>query len=262
MSPSPAQHQSPTPIHAGDNWFDGAFSSLVAQFWRAAVPPAETQAESLFLETMLGQRSDPGVHLLDIMCGSGRLARPMGRLGYRVTGIDLSQAMIDEALVDPLPDRVSLIRADMRSLSGEAVFDGAYCFGNSWGYIDHADTVDFLARLNRCLRAGARFVIETGAIAESLLPDFRPDIRMSIDGFRFRALNRYDTSTSILHTEFRVAKGSQQARFLGRQTVYTLGELNRMMADARFAPVGFYAAPDFRPYRLGAERLMAVYEKS
>jgi len=172
MSPSPAQSLTQTPITAGDNWFDGVFSSLVAAFWRAAVPPAETQAESLFLETMLGQRSHPGVHILDVMCGSGRLALPMGRLGYRVTGIDLSQAMIDESLADPLPDNVSLICADMRSLTGESVFDGAYCFGNSWGYIDHRDLVEFLSRLYRCLRPGTRFVIETGAIAESLLPGF------------------------------------------------------------------------------------------
>jgi len=73
---------------------------------------------------------------------------------------------------------------------------------------------------------------------------------MSIDGFKFRALNRYDMATSILHTEFRVA-AVRNRRGFGRQTVYTLGELNRMMADARFKPVGFYAARIFAPFAWG-----------
>jgi len=247
------------PLTARPDWYRTAFSSLVADFWRIAVPAAETQAEVLFLETMLGPPK--GRRLLDVMCGSARLARPLAVKGYRVTGLDVSQAMLDDAGREPLPPGLDLICRDMRELDDVGLYGGAYCFGNSFGYIAHEDTVDFLTRLHGALIQGARFVIETGAIAESLLCDFKPEIRMTAGDFRFRALNRYDLKTSVLHTEFRVTRGLQQERFTGSQVVYTTGELNRLMARAGFNLISLYGAPDFRPFRLGVERLMGVWER-
>ena len=253
----------PEPLIAPVDWYDGAFSPLVAQFWRAAVPVEETNAEVLFLDTLIGPAGPPGSRkILDVMCGSARIARPLAELGYGVTGLDLSPAMLAEAMRDPLPPTLTLVQGDMCKLDQVNAYDGAYCFGNSLGYIAHDDTISFLDRLARALKPGARFVIETGGIAESVLPDFRADLRLNIAGFRFRATNRYDLTTGILHTDFRLTRGSEQVHFQGRQSIYTLGEFNRMMFKAGFVPVSFYAAPDFRPFKLGAERLMAVYERA
>ena len=41
-------------------------------------------------------------------------------------------------------------------------FDGAFCFGNSFGYADYKTTTDFLRTVNRCLKNGAGFVVDTG----------------------------------------------------------------------------------------------------
>lgn len=38
-----------------------------------------------------------GSSIVDIPCGTGRLAEPLLRAGYRVTGIDISQQMLDQA---------------------------------------------------------------------------------------------------------------------------------------------------------------------
>lgn len=52
-------------------------------------------------------------------------------------------------------------------------FDGGYCFGNSFGYLDHSGVRKFLAAVARALKPGARFVIDTGvAIAAS---NMQPD---------------------------------------------------------------------------------------
>jgi 2-polyprenyl-3-methyl-5-hydroxy-6-metoxy-1,4-benzoquinol methylase len=39
----------------------------------------------------------PGQHLLDAGCGYGRIAIPLARSGYEVTGLDLSDALLSAA---------------------------------------------------------------------------------------------------------------------------------------------------------------------
>ena len=55
-------------------------------------------------------------HICDFGCGSGEMACRLGRLGYRVTGLDVSPALIDlareRAKLDGVEDRVSFIVAD------------------------------------------------------------------------------------------------------------------------------------------------------
>ncbi len=243
-------------------WYDGAFTSLVAEFWRAALPEAETQAECLYLEIMLRCPTNADSHFLDVMCGSARLARPLAEMGYRVTGLDLSPAMLADARRMPLPPTLSLVQGDIRDLDAQDRFDGAFCFGNSWGYLTHGDNLAFLHRLHSALKPDARFVIETGAVAESLLPDFRPDVRLTTGDFAFHARHRYDAAQSILYTDFHITRGQEQAHFQGRQTIYTLGELNRMMQTAGFSPIVFHEAPDFSPFKIGSDRLLAVYART
>ena len=71
-----------------------------------------------------------------------------------------------------LKPRVEFFLRDMRHLEDQAIYDGAYCFGNSFAFLEHAEMTRFLGAIARALRPGARFVIETGMAAESVLPDF------------------------------------------------------------------------------------------
>lgn len=58
----------------------------------------------------------------------------------------------------------------MRRFSFDAEFDGAFCFGNSFGYLNPQEASDFVSAMTRALKPGSRFVLETGMAAESLLP--------------------------------------------------------------------------------------------
>ena len=63
-----------------------------------------------------------GGPVLELGCGTGRIALPLARDGYDVAAVDFSPAMLDalrEKLTDEPPDvaaRVQVIQADMRRL--------------------------------------------------------------------------------------------------------------------------------------------------
>src|SRR2546421_12759275 len=128
------------------NWFENFFHGVTLDLWRKAIPPSKTNAEAEFLAAHLNCQS--GAHLLDVPCGNGRLAFELAKRGYRVTGVDISEEFIDEAQLHMNPPataggtdsltRVEFMLGDMRRIEGEAIYDGAYCFGNSFGFLEYA----------------------------------------------------------------------------------------------------------------------------
>src|SRR5687767_1124306 len=124
------------------NWYETFFHGITLDLWRRAIPPEQTTAEADFLIQNLN--CGPGAHLLDVPCGNGRLTLELANRGYRVTGIDLAEEFIEEArstaggLMNPVATApgTDFVLGDMRNIEGEGVYDGAFCFGNSFGFLE------------------------------------------------------------------------------------------------------------------------------
>ena len=94
-------------------------------------------------------------------------------------------------------------KGDMRALDLEpAAFDGAFCFGNSFGYLDHAGVAAFLSALAGALKPGAKLVIETGMCAESILPTLVQKRWHRLDDLLILSENRYDPWESRLNIDY------------------------------------------------------------
>src|SRR5580658_10190561 len=151
------------------NWYEHFFSGVALDFWRNAVTyamaPDQTRVEVDFLEAVL--KLAPGSRVLDNPCGNGRHSLELAARGYRVTGIDLATQFIAEAkgAAAGAGLEVEFLERDMRAIDAAGNFDGAFCFGNSFGYMDHEGNCAFLAAVSRFLKPGARFALESGIIA-------------------------------------------------------------------------------------------------
>jgi SAM-dependent methyltransferase len=242
-------------------WYESFFSPLALQFWRAVVPPEAARDEVDFLERALGLPG-PG-RLLDLPCGEGRHALELARRGHRVTGVDLSPYAVERATAEASRAglAVELRVGDMRAPPAGG-FDGACCLGNSLGYLSHEDLRGFLRSMRAALRSGARWVVDTGTAAESLLPRFVGDDRsLEAAGIRFAVHQRYDAVEGRLRQEATLERGEEREEGPISYGVYTVAELRRLFLEAGWSVVGLHGGLDGRPFTLGDPRLLIVAER-
>ena len=176
------------------NWYQNFFHGIVLDLWRKAVSPEQTRAEVDFLVRIL--QLSTGAAVLDVPCGSGRHAIELASRGMRMTGVDLATEEIAEARARAAAAALTLDwhHRDMRDLPWQTAFDGGYCLGNSFGYLDSTGTRTFVQAVARALKVGARFVLDSGMVAESVLPNLKAREWTQVDDILFLEANRYDTS--------------------------------------------------------------------
>jgi SAM-dependent methyltransferase len=90
--------------------------------------------DALIQTHRLGARS-----LLDVACGTGGHLRHL-RDRYDTTGVDIDPGMLGEAQRN-LPE-VTLVEADMRTLSLDRTFDAVVCLFSSIGYLRSPEELD------------------------------------------------------------------------------------------------------------------------
>ncbi len=255
------------------DWWRTFFSGLVVDFWRAAMTPEVTRAETDFLERFLEAR--PGARLLDVPCGDGRLALELGRRGFRITGVDISEDFLAAARESaasrtdpgggpsgpPSPLSVEWRQSDMRDLPWREEFDGAFCGGSSFGFLGDAGDLGFLEAVCRALKPGARFAIDSVKAAEIVLPQFRERHEMEVGGIQFVAENRYDHETSWMENRYTVARGDRSEVRLARNRIYTYREVVSMLERAGFGRIESFGSLSGEPFRLGSSRLILLAER-
>lgn len=247
-------------IQAGARWYETAFGPLTAEFWHGLADPAQTARETDFIASKLCAPEE--ARLLDIACGDGRHAKALAARGFRVTGLDMSPAMLALAKDGVAGDNPEFVQADMLDVRRFGPCDGAYLWGNSFGYLPHADTLEFLNRVAAALEPGARFIVESGTVAECLLPRLQLESDFETKGIRFEAKRRYAAEESALHIAYRILRGDEVESFTARQAVYTSGELVRMFAAAGLALDALYGDIDGAPFALGAQRWIGCFRRA
>jgi len=235
-------------------WFETFFQGPAVDFWIRAMTPALTLADVDFLETTFGVK--PGARLLDIPCGNGRHSIELARRGYRITGIDLSEEMLAEARAELAAD---WRKGDMRTLDLEpSAFDGAFCFGNSFGYLDRGGAIAFLSALAGALKPGAKLVIETGVAAESILPTLVQKRWHRLGDLLILSENRYDARHSRLDIDYTFVRGGLIETRPTSSYVFTVAEIARMMETAGFAIEALGGGVAGERFTLGTPRLLIV----
>jgi SAM-dependent methyltransferase len=223
--------------------------------------PALTLADVDFLEKTFGVK--PSSRLLDVPCGNGRHSIELARRGYRVTGVDLSQEFLAAARAELDADwRLGDMRALLSDGSLEAAaFDGAFCFGNSFGYLDHTGIAAFLGALSVALKPGAKLVIETGVCAESILATLVQKRWHRLGDLIILSENRYDAAAGRLDIDYTFVRGGTIETRPTSSYVFTVAEIGRMLEAAGFEEIVLNGGMAGEPYTLGTPRLVITAKR-
>ena len=238
-------------------WQIDFFRGVALDMWRRAVNPEQTRAEADFLERTLG--NDSGSRFLDVPCGNGRHAIELAGRGHSLTGVDSSEEFIAEARQAPVP--VRWVLGDMCDLPWNSEFDGAYCFGNSFGYLDHDGVHTFLRAIAQSLKPGGKFAIESGMAAESILPTLVRNRWFKLGDLFMLSENEYHPAESRLDIQYTFIQHGKVETRPSASYVFTVAELCRLHIEAGLETMELLSSISGEPYRLGSQRLIIVSKK-
>jgi len=138
---------------------DSSIPELYAQTYDAAVP--DWPGEIDFYRTLAAEATANGQAVLEIACGTGRVALRLAQAGARVVGIDLSAAMLNVARAKGagLPN-VRWLQADMKSFDLGETFGLIIIPGHSFQFmLTPQDQLSCLACIDRHLAPGGVLVV-------------------------------------------------------------------------------------------------------
>ena len=241
------------------NWYENFFHGVALDLWRQAVTPQQTREEADFIQRILD--CPVGAHLLDVPCGNGRHTRELAARGYRISSVDIASEFVHELREEAKDLAVDVVLGDMRELSWTSELDGAFCFGNSFGYMDHEGTCIFLTAVSRALRPGSRFIVDTGVMAESLFSGVEEHEWMQIGDIQLLADRKYEVAEGRLDIVYTFVRDGKRDTRPSCVWVFTVAEVRRMLRQAGLSLVELYSSLDEKPFEVGSPRLLLVAQK-
>jgi SAM-dependent methyltransferase len=103
------------------HWFEDVADHLGSAYLRYSFTKGTEQEVEFLVECL---SLEPGARILDVGCGPGRHAHALGRRGFEVVGVDISERFVALAReATPPAARATFERADARALRFDSEFD-------------------------------------------------------------------------------------------------------------------------------------------
>ncbi len=207
-------------------WFNGWFST---PWYKILYSHRDVEdAADLVLPMIEKGRLRPGQFVLDMGCGRGRHAAIFAKAGMKVTGIDLSEASIEDA-IQKVPDAHFEVH-DIREPYATEGFDAVVCLFTSLGYSeDRKDDRDAVVAAATALKPGGLFVLDL-MNGELVARHLVPTGNKVIDGVHFRIERRLEGSDIV--KSILVQHNGEEHAYEERVHAWKLPEITSMIEQA------------------------------
>jgi SAM-dependent methyltransferase len=145
-----------------DHWFEELADHMGPTYLRYSFTKGTVREIDALVERL---GLTPGIKVLDVGCGPGRHANELGRRGYDVHGVDISETFLEVARADA-SEGVTFSREDARDLPFRGEFDlvisicqGAFGLAGGPGAGERLDPdLEILTGMARALKPGGTLV--------------------------------------------------------------------------------------------------------
>jgi ubiquinone/menaquinone biosynthesis C-methylase UbiE len=214
----------------------------------ASVPYARWADYVSDLALLVGHPIVPGSRLLDLATGTGSVALEFANRGCEVTGLDLSEPMLEvgRAKAQRAGRNVEFLRRDLVRFDLPPEFDHAVCLYDSLNYVlEPSDLKRAFANVNTIHALEAEMFTQASG----------PNALV-----RYRWQSKYQPKTRLTEVkmDFEIAATGEKIHVVHRQRGYTDEEIRRRLSEAGFGEIRGYDSYRFQPPTDSSDRVFYV----
>ncbi|WP_026671931.1 class I SAM-dependent methyltransferase [Alkalihalobacterium bogoriense] len=238
-------------------WYEEHFQTDYLMIYKHRNEKASSELEKLLPFVPLKQN----MVVLDLCCGYGRHTRYLAQRGWRVTGVDLSAPLLQEAIALSLNEPIQYMRCDMRNLPFTEEMDLIVNMFTSFGYFNTDDENEKVIQgVYQALIPGGYFIFDylNSTYVQSYLTPFSKDTigatqiiqhRKIIDGFVQKSI--------VIMDEVGERKYKEIIK------LYSIVELRKMLQQNGFAIEAILGNYDAKPFDIETSpRLIFICKKA
>ena len=238
-----------------ESWFSTWFDS---PYYHILYKNRNEEEAQVFMDNITHYLNMPeNGTILDLACGKGRHSIYLNKLGYQVTGVDLSEnsiAIANESSNETLQFKTH----DMREPMNET-YDAVFNLFTSFGYFDtFEDNIKTLKAIKDSINEYGFGVIDFFN-ADFIIENLVAEETKEIDGITFN-IKRFVENKKIIK-EIRFEDKGETYNFTEKVSAFTLADFESMMEEA-----GIYLLEIFGDYKLKkfyktqSERLIMIFK--
>lgn len=152
-------------FRSSPNWYERSFNRDYLKLYSYKDSTAVQEVEGILKYLSLPARAlaASAPKILDLACGWGRHAIELAARGYRVTGLDISEFMLEEAKRRAIEREVAVrwVQGDARQMKFKGEFDAVLNIFTSFGYFeDDRENVKVLEKVKQALVLDGQFLLD------------------------------------------------------------------------------------------------------
>ena len=223
------------------------FLKVMNERWKIA------EEESIAIANLLAKHGVSEGKVLDLMCGNGRIATNLAKLGYNVVGIDISPIYIQDAIKKAqehnVQDKVTFVAGDVRELdkfvSEQGPFDAVINVWTSIGFYDEKTDEQIFRKAAELSREGAVLLILSAASRDLIINRFSPKTFEEFEDMVILHINEFNPYTSTLKTRWKFyKKENKDLKYIDEVQLnlrlYSIHELIKILNNAGWEFVEAY----------------------
>ena len=233
------------------NWFD-------SKYYHILYKNRDEKEAILFINRLIDYLNPKkNIKIIDIGCGKGRHATHLNKLGFDVTGIDLSKNSISKT---KSRDKLNFYVHDMRKTYLKNYFDIATNLLTSFGYFkSEKENQDVINSMSENLKQEGLLIIDFINM-KNAITNLIPSERKEINNIKFQ-IKKY-TKSNYLIKDIIVEEKKERFNFQEKIKILTLEDFYKMSEIAGLKIINIFGNYQFDLFdKNKSERLILICKK-